>query len=175
MIKALLSLRRAFLKKESSTLVIAFQKPHAFFLRKISKWKYPVCHLELKHCNFIFHFYFPVYKPEESSIICTAPSFILSQPCSKRHWFWGSEVMKTIVQLRRIYCVFKASKGKNPVCTCISVYIYLYIYNWSIIDLQCFRCTARWFGYTNTHISFLKLFSIIDYYKILTVVPCAIQ
>ena len=32
-----------------------------------------------------------------------------------------------------------------------------------------------WFNYTYTHILFLKLFSIIGYYKILTVIPCAIQ
>ena len=32
------------------------------------------------------------------------------------------------------------------------------LFYWSIIDLQCFRCTAGWFSYT--HILFLKLFSI---------------
>ena len=33
------------------------------------------------------------------------------------------------------------------------IYIYLFIY-WSIADLQCFRCTARWFSYTYAHILF---------------------
>ena len=56
------------------------------------------------------------------------------------------------------------------------VFIFLiHTYYWSIDDLQCFRCTARWFSYTNTHRLFLKLFSIIGYYKILTMVPYAVQ
>ena len=33
-----------------------------------------------------------------------------------------------------------------------------YIYNWSIVDLQCFRCTARWLSYTNTYIYFQIIF-----------------
>ena len=41
--------------------------------------------------------------------------------------------------------------------------------------LRHFRCTAWWFSYTETRILLLKLFSIIGYYEILTVVPCAIQ
>ena len=44
-----------------------------------------------------------------------------------------------------------------------------------IVDVHCFRHIARWFSYTNIHILFLKLFSIISYYKILTRAPCAIQ
>ena len=47
------------------------------------------------------------------------------------------------------------------------------IFYWSMVDLQCFRCTARWFSYTCTHILFLKSLSIIGYYKILTIVPLA--
>ena len=43
------------------------------------------------------------------------------------------------------------------------------------VDLQCFRCSARQFSYTHTHTLFLRLFSIIGDYKILTTVPCAIQ
>ena len=42
-------------------------------------------------------------------------------------------------------------------------------------SLQCFRCTARLFSYPNTHILFLKLFYIISYSKILTIVPYTIQ
>ena len=42
--------------------------------------------------------------------------------------------------------------------------------NWSIVGLQYFRCTAKWFGYMYyIHILFFRLFSIIGYYKILTV------
>ena len=52
---------------------------------------------------------------------------------------------------------------------------YIYIYYWSIVDLQCCRFTAWWFRYTNTHTLFLKLFSIVGYYKILTIVHYAIQ
>ena len=48
----------------------------------------------------------------------------------------------------------------------------IYVFYWSIVDLQCFRCTARWFSYTYIQIIFLRLFSIIEYYKILTIVPC---
>ena len=44
----------------------------------------------------------------------------------------------------------------------------IYIFYWSIVDWPCFRCTAEWFSYAYTHILFLKLFSIIDYYKILS-------
>ena len=36
---------------------------------------------------------------------------------------------------------------------------------WGIVDLQCFRCTARWFSYTYTHILFFCLFSI--HYRLL--------
>ena len=55
----------------------------------------------------------------------------------------------------------------------LSHFFLIYIFHWSV-DLQCFRCTARWCSYANTHMLFLKLFSIIDYYKILTIVPCGI-
>ena len=55
------------------------------------------------------------------------------------------------------------------------IYIYIYIFYWSIVDLHCSSFTARWFSYTNKHILFFKLFSVIGYYKILTIVPYAIQ
>ena len=38
-----------------------------------------------------------------------------------------------------------------------------YIFYWSIVALQGFRWTARWFSYTHTHILFFRLFSIIGY------------
>ena len=47
------------------------------------------------------------------------------------------------------------------------IYFFSNLY-WGIIDLQCwvsFRCTVKWF---------FQFFSIIGYYKILSIVPCAI-
>ena len=55
----------------------------------------------------------------------------------------------------------------------ILLFFYMYFFYWSLVDLQCFRCTARWFSSTNTHKLFFKLFSIIGYYKILVTVPYA--
>ena len=52
---------------------------------------------------------------------------------------------------------------------------YDWVNNNIIVDLQCFRYAGRWLIYTYTHILFLRLFSIIGYYKILSIVPCAIQ
>ena len=46
------------------------------------------------------------------------------------------------------------------------------VFYWSIVDLQCFRCTAGWFNYTYTHILFFRLLSIIGHYKVLAVVLC---
>ena len=55
---------------------------------------------------------------------------------------------------------------------------------WNISDLQCvsFRHTAKWFSYIHTHINIhiyvyiysFSEFSIIVYYKILNLFPCAI-
>ena len=49
-----------------------------------------------------------------------------------------------------------------------------------LIDLQChvsFRCTAQWFSYIYIYIYIYiyRFFSLIGYYKILNIVPCAIQ
>ena len=57
--------------------------------------------------------------------------------------------------------------------TVMPIFFLIYLFYWSIVDLQWFRCTARWFNYTCTHILFFRLFYIIGYYKILTIVPCA--
>ena len=71
----------------------------------------------------------------------------------------------------------------STLCFLINLFLFKkYIFCWSIVDLQCFRSTARWFWYKYTyiyyfwiiHILFLKLFSSIGYYKILIMVPCAI-
>ena len=41
----------------------------------------------------------------------------------------------------------------------------------STVDLQCLKCTTKWFSYTYTYFRF---FSIIGYFKILNIVPCDI-
>ena len=43
------------------------------------------------------------------------------------------------------------------------IHIYIF-FIWSIVALQCFRYTARWFSYTYTQILLLKLFSVTGYY-----------
>ena len=57
----------------------------------------------------------------------------------------------------------------------LGFFLLMYIFHWSIVHLQCFRCAARWLSYIYAHILFLKLFSTVCYYKILTIAPCAIQ
>ena len=57
----------------------------------------------------------------------------------------------------------------------VYIFILMYVFYWSIVDLQCFGCTAGWLSYTYTHILSLKLFSIMGNHEILTTVPCAIQ
>ena len=57
----------------------------------------------------------------------------------------------------------------------VHLFFFFLIFYWSMVDLQRFRCTAGWFSYTCTCILFLKSLSIIGYYKILTIVPLAIQ
>ena len=56
-----------------------------------------------------------------------------------------------------------------------SIYLFIYFY-WSIVNLQCcvsFKWTAKWFSYRCKFL--FRLFSTISYYKILSIVPCAIQ
>ena len=53
-------------------------------------------------------------------------------------------------------------------------------FHWSGVDLQCragFTYTAKWFSdaYLYTYLFFFRFFSIIAYYKILNIIPCAIQ
>ena len=48
-----------------------------------------------------------------------------------------------------------------------------------VVDLQCclsFRCTAEWFSFIYLCVYFyFRLFSLKDYHKILSIVPCAVQ
>ena len=59
--------------------------------------------------------------------------------------------------------------------------IFSKVFYWNIVDLQCFRCTVKWFRYIYLNIYiymnifFFRFFSIIAYYKILSIVSCAIQ
>ena len=54
---------------------------------------------------------------------------------------------------------------------------------WSIVHLQCvsFKCIEKWLSYTYIHkyicvyIFFFRFFSIIGHYKMLSMVPCAMQ
>ena len=50
--------------------------------------------------------------------------------------------------------------------------------NWTAVDLQCcvsFRNTAKWFSYICVSVYiYILFFSIIAYYKILNIVPCAL-
>ena len=45
-------------------------------------------------------------------------------------------------------------------------FIFIYLY-WSIIDLQCFRYTAKWFRFIYTHTYLYILFQIIFHYTLL--------
>ena len=52
--------------------------------------------------------------------------------------------------------------------------LFFFFFNWSIVDLQCCRCIANWLIYKYVYI-YIRLFSIIGYYKIVNIVPCAIE
>ena len=48
---------------------------------------------------------------------------------------------------------------------------------WCAVYLQCcvgFRCIAKRSSYTYINLFFFRFFSFIDYYRILSIVPCAI-
>ena len=70
---------------------------------------------------------------------------------------------------------------RPPMGLSLNFFLSFFFLNWSIVDLQycvSFRCTAKWFSYSYICIylySFFQFFSIIVYYKILNIVPCAIQ
>ena len=53
-----------------------------------------------------------------------------------------------------------------------------FIFYWNIVYLECcvrFRCTAKWFNYAYTYIhTFSDSFPIIAYYRLLSIVLCAI-
>ena len=50
--------------------------------------------------------------------------------------------------------------------------------NQSTVNFKCcvyFRCMAKLFGYMNMHVFSFRVFSVIGYYKLLSIVPCAMQ
>ena len=55
--------------------------------------------------------------------------------------------------------------------------IFCFLFYWSIVDLQCFSCTAKWLNYiyvyAYTYVCFFRLFSITGYYKTLNIFSCA--
>ena len=53
--------------------------------------------------------------------------------------------------------------------------IYLFFPNWSIIDLQCLLVLGGQQNNSVIYILFFRFFSPVGYYKILNIVPCAIQ
>ena len=67
-----------------------------------------------------------------------------------------------------LYCVTQAPAPQQGCDPCRG------FLNWCSVNLQycvsC-RCTAKWFNYTYI----FRLFSIIDYHKILNIIPCAIE
>ena len=82
---------------------------------------------------------------------------------------------------RAVFIIFnqhgqgRSLKGSIDSCSrCLSCFFF----NWSIVDLQCcisFSCTAKWFSYIFFfNIFFFRFFSHIGYYKILSIVPCAL-
>ena len=52
---------------------------------------------------------------------------------------------------------------------CDNLFLKKYIFYWSIIDLQCFKYTARRFSYTNTHI----VFEIIVHHRLSQDIDCS--
>ena len=77
---------------------------------------------------------------------------------------------------------FSRSRGVRSRCMFLS--IPTLFKNGNTVDLQCcvsFWCTAKWLctrththTHTHTH-TFFRFFSIIGYYEILSIVPCAVQ
>ena len=86
-----------------------------------------------------------------------------------------------------MYTSIRHKLGDTPWCIYTLNYILFFLtFYWSIVDLQycaTFRDSAKWFGYTHTHIYkyiyiyifFFRFFSLIGYYRILSIVSYAIQ
>ena len=64
-------------------------------------------------------------------------------------WTFVGKVMSLLFNMLSRFVI-----GFLPRRKCLFFTLYIYIYNWSIADLQGYRCTAKWFSYTYTHIIF---------------------
>jgi len=89
-----------------------------------------------------------------------------------------------------VLCPFLSPTTLNLCTYCFLFYCKIFItvcfafFYWSIVYLVlCLRCTAKWFSYICVCVcesilylySFSDYFSILGYYKILHIIPCAIQ
>ena len=102
--------------------------------------------------------------------------------------FFANWAMKEVHMPREVLVGFQISWGHAGLSECklfsfrrtfsrafhlLCLKNYLFIY-WKLVGLQCcvnFSCIAKWFRYTHT----FSFFFLIGYYKILSIVPCAIQ
>ena len=53
--------------------------------------------------------------------------------------------------------------------------LFFFNFYWSIVDLQCCVGTEKWTGYTYTYIHSFRFFFHTGHYRVLSIVPCAIQ
>ena len=103
-------------------------------------------------------------------------------------WYWRcSPLIIFILAIYWLYAKCARSCDKSFTCTVgtqvlqkVVAFSFLLLFNWRVVDLQCcvsFRYTAKWFSYTHIYINlfFFGVFSILGYYKILNIFPCAIQ
>ena len=142
-----------------------FQVGYHFTLPpKIHEW--PCFFASQQHLG--FHFYFSHFGRCIMVSRCSLICFSLTTNAVKQPFMcWPPTCITSLMTSVYLFCSF--SNWFIRGC----FFPLIYIFHWNIVDLQYLRCTARWFSYTHTHTIFLKLFSI--YYKILTIVHCAIQ
>ena len=75
-------------------------------------------------------------------------------------WWWSS-----VSQFCPILC--DAMDVNPPGSSVRGIFFFIYIFYWRIIDLQCFRHTARWFNYIYTYTDSTYYFQIISHYRLL--------
>ena len=128
----------------------------------------------------------PYRSPVNWAVLCLESATYTGSPLSSSLWF--------------TWLIFQIGEGNgNPLqCSCLenprdggawwaavcgvaqSRTWLKWLSKQAIVNLQCyvsFRCAEKWFGYTyiNILLFFFKFFPIIGYYKILNIVPYAIQ
>ena len=108
----------------------------------------------------------------------------------KKLIYWSTIDLKCYISFKWIAQGFVVSfrfvqSLKKWICYSININLYklllifvcfflIYVFYWGIVDIQCFRCTARWFSY-NIHICYFSDYFLLQVIIILTIVPCAIQ